>query len=74
MESLSESILRLKIRFGFMDVPNIPGARHRAQGRMAVRDRVDLVLRIAALAQDNRSLGNAAVAGPAVHCTRLRRE
>ena len=54
---ISEQFTPGALRFGYMELPNVPKALvHRAQARLAVRHHVDLVLRVAALAQAGRRI------------------
>ena len=56
------------------DAERAEGARHRPQARLAVRHHVDLVLPIAPRLAPGSALGHAALAGPAVHQARPRRQ
>ena len=52
MEKISDKFSTVRLRFGFMESPNVPeGAGDRAQARLAVRHHGDVVLRVAALAE-----------------------
>ena len=68
MEKISDKFSTVRLRFGFMESPNVPKALvDRAQARLAVRHHGDVVLRVAALAEAVGAIGHAAMAGPSVH-------
>ena len=68
METISDKFATVRLRFGFMESPNVPeGAGDRAQARLAVRHHGDVVLRLAALAEAVGAVGHAAMAGSSVH-------
>ena len=56
------------------DAERAEGARHRPQARLAVRHHVDVVLPVAPLLAPGGALRHAALAGPAVHQARPRRQ
>ena len=68
METISDKFSTVRLRFGFMESAERPqGAGDRPQARLAVRHHVDVVLRLAAVAEAVGAIGNAALAGPSVY-------
>ena len=68
IEPVGATFMRVLLRFGYMETPNIPQALgDRAQARLAIRHHVDVVLLVAPHAAAGAAFGHAALAGPAVH-------
>ena len=65
---VSQHFMRVALRFGYMETPNVPKALAiaRKQG-WQFRHHVDVVLPVAAGAETGGAFGHAALAGPAVH-------
>ena len=64
MESISDKFSTVRLRFGFMESPNVPRALvDRAKARLAVRHHVDVVFRLQAVAEAVRAIRHAAMAG-----------
>ena len=68
IEPVGSTFLRVLLRFGYMETPNIPKALgDRAQARPAIRHHVDLVFLVAPRLAAGAAIGHAALAGPFVH-------
>jgi KUP system potassium uptake protein len=67
MESISDKFSTVRLRFGFMEQPNVPRAGDRAKTRLAVRHHVDVVFRLQAVAEAVRPIRDAAMARPPIH-------
>ena len=75
IEPLGETFSRVRLRFGFMESPNVPKALAIARRHGWQFDIMnDVVLPVAPRAQARRAFRHAALAGPAVHRARPQRQ